>query len=432
MFTINRIKFLNYFISLIPLSLILGNLAVNINVTIICILGLMLFGKEIFFINEKKYQYLIYLFFVYLIFITLFNNISNFEKIFQYKKNFYKSIFFLRFLIMFLIINYLIQKDQLNIKLFYISCAFFSVVISFDVLIQVITGKNLTGYEITNFKPSSFFGSENIAGSYLQKFIPFFIFFFVSSNKILKKNLCIFILLMIFTIPIILTSNRMPTLIYMSSLILFFLMEKKIKQIIIMLFFFISLIFILIKNPITERINIQLKIFITESVHLLLNAPKLFLNNQYDGQLNMGPTGYLVHFNSGIQVWKKNKIFGQGLKSFPLNCKFGDNQTCNTHPHNYPIEIMVDTGIVGLILIYLVFIITLKKFLKFYFSISNQNSKLMLLPFLFVIFFEFFPLRSSGSFFTTSNSVIIFLFLSFFINFKKIYFLILNQIGNNK
>ena len=176
MFTINRIKFLNYFISLIPLSLILGNLAVNINVTIICILGLMLFGKEIFFINEKKYQYLIYLFFVYLIFITLFNNISNFEKIFQYKKNFYKSIFFLRFLIMFLIINYLIQKDQLNIKLFYISCAFFSVVISFDVLIQVITGKNLTGYEITNFKPSSFFGSENIAGSYLQKFIPFLYF----------------------------------------------------------------------------------------------------------------------------------------------------------------------------------------------------------------------------------------------------------------
>lgn len=62
---INRFKVINYFICLIPLSLIIGNLAVNLNVIIICIFGLTLYGKNIFLINEKKYQYLIYLFFFF-------------------------------------------------------------------------------------------------------------------------------------------------------------------------------------------------------------------------------------------------------------------------------------------------------------------------------------------------------------------------------
>ena len=131
-------------------------------------------------------------------------------------------------------------------------------------------------------------------------------------------------------------------------------------------------------------------------------------------------SGYLIHFNSGIQIWKENKIFGKGLKSFPLNCKYGDNQTCNTHPHNYIIEIMLDTGLVGLILIYSVFLISLMNFLKFYFLKYNERIKLLTLPFFLIIFFEFFPFRSTGSFFTTSVSTIIFLFLDFFLKLKKI------------
>ena len=422
MFINNKIRILNFFIALIPLSLILGNSATNINIITICILGLLLYGKKIFFIEDKIYQYLIYIFFFYVIVITFYNNVFYFNENSLYKVNFFKSLFLLRFLILFLIINQLIVNKVLNFKLFYISCAFFSFLISFDLLIQIIFKKNLIGLEISIKKPSSFFGDENIAGGYLQKFILFFIFFCALSKKIINKENLLFILFIIFSIPIMLTVNRMPALIYLATFIFYLLMHKRFKQFLLAIFLLISIVLFLTKNQVVERIDTQFKVFKTDVVHLITRAPQLFLYNQYDGVLNMGSTGYLVHFNSGIQIWKKNKIFGNGLKSFPLNCKYGDNQTCNTHPHNYVIEIMVDTGIIGLVLIYSLFIIALLKFLKFYFSNKNQRSKFILLPIFFVIFFEFFPFRSSGSFFTTSNAIVIFLFLSFFINFKKINF----------
>ena len=70
---------------------------------------------------------------------------------------------------------------------------------------------------------------------------------------------------------------------------------------------------------------------------------------------------HILLFNSGIQQWKENKIIGNGLKSFRINCeyakfkKFNDYHFCGTHPHNYTIEIMAETGLIGVFLIYTLF-----------------------------------------------------------------------------
>ena len=45
--------------------------------------------------------------------------------------------------------------------------------VGIDILIQVIFEKNILGYPITLNKPSSFFGTEHIAGGYIQKFSLF-------------------------------------------------------------------------------------------------------------------------------------------------------------------------------------------------------------------------------------------------------------------
>ena len=134
----------------------------------------------------------------------------------------------------------------------------------------------------------------------------------------------------------------------------------------------------------------------------------------------MGRKSYLVTFNSGAQVWKKNKFFGGGLKSFRLNCSWTKNQLCNTHPHNYVLEILVDTGLVGLIIIYLIFIFCNLNFYKFYTQNSSSRIRFVALPFFLIIFFELFPFRSSGSFFTTNNAVVFFLILPFLINISKL------------
>ena len=420
MYTFKK-KLINYLIALIPLSIVLGNLAININVILICIIGLISYGKKIFFIEDKKYQYLIYAFFLYLIFITFVNNFPQFEEHFFYKENFFKSIFFLRFLLFFLVINKLIEEGNFNFKFFIISCSFFSFFLAADIIIQITFGKDLFGNLVTSNRPSGFFGDENIAGGYLQKFIFFFIFLSSASIKNTKiRLLTIMFLFLLFFIPVTLTGNRMPIIIYLASCMLFFIIEKKFKLVFFVIFFFVMIASYLIKNPIINRIDIQLKVLLRDSIELITKTPSLFYEDQENKErIYAGSSGYLLHFNSGVQVWKKNKLFGHGIKSFKLNCKYIKNQTCNNHPHNYFLEIMIDTGIVGLIIIYSIFMFGLINYLKFYFSNFHSNSKFIFLPFLFITLFEFFPLRSTGSFFTTGNSVVIFLMLVIFINSRK-------------
>lgn len=423
MFTTKKIIILNYLVALLPLSIILGNLAINITIILISVVGLIIYKYEIFNLKNKKYLLLLYIFFSYLILVTLVNNIPYLELDPRYKENLLKSIFFLRFLLLFQIINKLIDDNNFNIKLFFISCSFFAFLLSIDIIIQVIFGKDLINNTITGHRPSGFFGEEHIAGSYLQKFSLFFIF--LISLMIKKKKFIIIILTYIFfLVPIILTANRMPALIFILSSILFLILQKKFKEILICSFIISFIFFLIIFNPPSNsEIDKQIRQFYYDSVNIISKAPRLFIFNSYKGEkLNFsnGNMGYLLHFNSGVQIWKENKFFGKGIKSMPLNCKFKDNQTCNTHPHNYFIEILLSTGIFGLILIYSFFLISLKKFLKFYFSVKNQKLRLILVPFFLIIFFEFFPFRSSGSFFTTNNSVIIFLILAIFVNVEKL------------
>ena len=90
----NKFKLLNILISLFPLSIIIGNLAINLNIILVCFLGLIIYGKNIFFI-EERYKYLIIIFFIYLIVITTYNNLSLISYQEVYKTHLIKSFFFL-------------------------------------------------------------------------------------------------------------------------------------------------------------------------------------------------------------------------------------------------------------------------------------------------------------------------------------------------
>ena len=123
---------------------------------------------------------------------------------------------------------------------------------------------------------------------------------------------------------------------------------------------------------------------------------------------------------------EKNKIFGNGIKSFRFNCAFGKNETCTTHPHIYIIEILLDVGVVGFILVGSIIFLSIYDYIKIYRNKLNFNSKLVSFPFFLIIVCEFFPIHSTCSFFTTNNASIIFLILPMLINSSKF------NIGPNK
>ena len=114
-----------------------------------------------------------------------------------------------------------------------------------------------------------------------------------------------------------------------------------------------------------------------------------------------------------------NKYIGGGIKNFRYYCHERPNIdrslkfVCNMHPHNYYLEILTEIGLIGLLIISTVFIIILYLSLfKKYFYRSGMKNNLIVAPFMFAFFAEIFPIKSTGSFFTTGNATYLFLIMS--------------------
>ena len=90
------------------------------------------------------------------------------------------------------------------------------------------------------------------------------------------------------------------------------------------------------------------------------------------------------------------------------------------HPHNYYLEILTETGIIGFSIVIVIFsLIIYLTLIKKYFlrSILNQNK--LIIPFIFLFFVEIFPIKSTGSFFTTGNSTYLFILIGILIGLIK-------------
>ena len=82
------------------------------------------------------------------------------------------------------------------------------------------------------------------------------------------------------------------------------------------------------------------------------------------------------------------------------------------HPHNYYLEILTDSGVFGFLILICVFFISLKiSFYRKYFSKTSLQNNNVIIPFIFLFFIEIFPIKSTGSFFTTGNATYLFLIL---------------------
>ena len=143
---------------------------------------------------------------------------------------------------------------------------------------------------------------------------------------------------------------------------------------------------------------------------------------------------YLREFSTFYDTWLINKYIGGGIKNFRYYCHKRANIEeskefiCNMHPHNYYLEILTETGLVGFVLILLVFAITLYiTFFKKYFTNSNLVQNNYIVPFIFLFIVEIFPIKSTGSFFTTGNATYLFLILGILIGLTRKENLIENQ-----
>ena len=124
------------------------------------------------------------------------------------------------------------------------------------------------------------------------------------------------------------------------------------------------------------------------------------------------PNVYIKEFNSGYQTWLQNKYVGGGIKSFKENCKIVV-LNCNTHPHNYYLEILSDLGLIGFVTLLIIFALVIyQSIIIRIFKKSESKFNNVIFPFAFLFIVEIFPIKTTGSFFTTGNATYIFLLMS--------------------
>ena len=418
---------LNILIYLLPISFILGNYIININLLLIIFFGLLIYQNKLFEIRETKEFIILFLFFAILL------TSSFIEYVFgEQKSDLVKSILFLRFFIFILVVKCHLQFQNFNYIIFLKVCFFATLIISLDIILQYSSGSNVLGYTSGVYN-SSFFKSEAIAGGYIQRFGMFGLLSIPILFQSQKKLRILFFTTypMLLTVAIIFSGNRMPLIMFLFSLFLIIFFQNKRKKILIStLLFVVVLSSIIIKNvdALNERFNSfragipnvsqmvreikndynELSIYKGQYFH---HTPA-FKNKNYTKYAFH--TGHFQHYVTSSKLFLSDPIIGRGIKSFRNTCYevfHHPNTTCSNHPHHFYLEIMNDTGILGfgLIIIFISYLV-LNNFLIY--KWSDQKIRFLSHAVVTLLLTEFFPFRSQGSFFSTFNATFVFFIIA--------------------
>jgi|TARA_B110000037_G_scaffold69753_1_gene84319 O-antigen ligase len=285
------------------------------------------------------------------------------------------------------------------------------IVLVFDGYFQFITGKNIFGFreQLRPDRLSGLFFDELILGSYLGKILPIFCTFYVL-NKEYFNRYCIFILVLLTYILIFLSGERsafLTTTLYLIMITPFLIGIKKTTT----LFLLIATIFAFL---ISTNKNIKSRYVDQMLIHTFghPSSPSVFMPD------------HIGLFASAIDIYKKNIFIGGGVKTFRINCKNTVNKKltelkkaypnivfCNTHPHNYYLQLLAETGLIGFIFVSIIFIKLFFDYLKQIYNLikKDKSIKKEYVTILSGLIIYIWPLTTTGSFFNNWICSILFL-----------------------
>ena len=259
--------------------------------------------------NFKLFSIFLMTFYVYL-------NLNTFFFSFDFNVSIKSTLPYIRLILFSLIIGKILIEDENKIlgKLLVYSSLALLFILLFDSLIQLITGQNIFGYEYSNGRISSLFGSEEIMGSFVIKILPL-IFCFLYLTNLKSINYYKIFFLVITVVLIILSSERVALAHYILILFLILFIEtKSIKYFIISIFslFFLIIIGLNIYAPAKERV-------MNATLNQLKSSTTLFAPSYR----------HEMHYYTAFFIFLDNPIFGKGIKSFRYKCDEYENRMIN-------------------------------------------------------------------------------------------------------
>lgn len=434
------VKFFNkniifYVWMLLPLTYVIGILVTEAFVFILTLY---------FLFKNRKFQIYKNKMFLFFLTISIYIGINGFINI-PHNDLLISSIFHFRFSLLIITIFFFI--DHLESQEIVINSIFLKIIfgvlgfIFFDALVQFILGKNIFGYEIIDYaRISGIFGSELILGSFLTKFLPFMVWliFFFKFDTENKKFFLIFFFSIYFII-IYLSGERTSFALMLLTIIISALFINKIKEI-YLISFGILILFVILTNtlkigkadPYDRLINktfnqITSQVFIKNKDNTN-TSKKENSDNQVKDNLVLFSKDHNGHYILAYKLFTESPFFGVGPKGFRYHCRIIDYDSevgmCSTHPHNIPVQILSELGILGFVLyVYGLFFI-----IRNLINYSNkkdifEKDKYCFIAATISLIINFFPFLPSGNFFNNWMSINNFFYIG-------IYFYSYNKISN--
>ncbi|MDC0968025.1 O-antigen ligase family protein [Alphaproteobacteria bacterium] len=329
----------------------------------------------------------------------------------------YGVIFYFRYLFYVLGVIYLFKNNKSLIDNFGKYSLFIVFFLIIDTNIQLIFGKNIFNFEIEYFgRLSSIFRDELIIGIFLASFCPMVLGLTLKKYNLNINNKYIILFILISFSTILISGERAATLHYIIFIFIIFALSKSVsfKKLFIVLITICSVFALLISF--SESVNKRFTETLSDYSETQFKLP---FTNIHEG-----------HIKSGIKMFYDKPLFGHGPKMFRKLC---DNQdyyhkhSCSSHPHNYYIQLLAETGLVGIFFLILTFFSILIYFIRNLISKINKDLdnvdsdfNIILMASLFSIIW---PIAPTFDFFNNWYNVILFTNISLILlSFNKIVF----------
>ena len=403
-----------FLLSFLPISLILGNFAVNLNIYLISLFLLYhcYKTKNWNWIKDDIFKLLIILYFYLIINSAVFYYLGTAK--YNNTDGLFRSITFIKFVFLAYAFKLLVTEKNIFDNIFKFWCLVISVVI-FDVFFESIFGYNILGYSsVDHTRIVSFFKDETVVGALILCFGYIVATYFLSQNLTFKSKILFNIFLFIVPICILITGERSnfikSSIIFF--LILFFISKTKMlitkkKIVIICIFVFISTL-LLNQNVFYKQTEVLQRIMIVKNSEKFIDKFKTI--------------PYIFHYNIALEIFKDFPISGVGNKNFRLvACNdrkyinkafdFNNQQSyigCSTHPHQIHFELLAEHGLIGYFFFFYIMFIFLKKNLILF---NSSNNIFVFAPAIYLFIF-LIPLLPSGAIFSTFSGTMFWIIFS--------------------
>ena len=278
------------------------------------------------------------------------------------------SLFYFRIGVFSCFIWYLIDKDKRILTYFYYALVLCFSALVVDGYFQYFTGANIFGLKMIGTRVSSFFGDELIMGSYLSRLFPLLFALFLVKQK-QKFEIYFLGLLFILVDVLIYISGERAAFFFLNLSTVFIIILIKEYQKFRLITFIVAIFCIVILSLNSSKLSDRMFKGPAKSMGLIESSeePTIF-TSQHDSLIR---TAY--------NMFKDQPLLGHGPKMFRIKCrdeKYATGITpCMTHPHNFYVQLLAETGIVGFLFLFSALIYVLYVSLRQFKSIIFRQKR---------------------------------------------------------